>query len=68
MRDKCPHKGGPLSQGIVSGKQVTCPLHGWNISLEDGNAIAPDKGCAGKIAVMMEDGNVLINLPVGGGM
>ncbi|MBI1173712.1 MAG: nitrite reductase small subunit NirD [Sideroxydans sp.] len=62
LRDRCPHKGGPLSQGIVSGKQVTCPLHGWNINLDDGNAIAPDIGCAGKVAVRMQGGNILISL------
>ena len=44
LHDKCPHKGGPLSQGIVHGKRVTCPLHGWNIGLEDGHAVAPDVG------------------------
>ena len=44
LHDKCPHKGGPLSQGIVHGKRVTCPLHGWNIGLEDGQAVAPDVG------------------------
>jgi nitrite reductase (NADH) small subunit len=44
MHDKCPHKGGPLSQGIVHGKRVTCPLHGWNIGLDDGQAVAPDVG------------------------
>jgi nitrite reductase (NADH) small subunit len=43
--DRCPHKGGPLSQGIVHGKSVTCPLHAWNIQLEDGCAQAPDEGC-----------------------
>jgi nitrite reductase (NADH) small subunit len=44
LHDKCPHKGGPLSQGIVAGKTVTCPLHGWKIGLETGNAEAPDDG------------------------
>lgn len=46
LHDKCPHKGGPLSQGIVAGKTVTCPLHGWKIGLETGNAEAPDEGHA----------------------
>jgi nitrite reductase (NADH) small subunit len=44
--DRCPHKGGPLSQGIVHGHAVTCPIHAWNINLENGCAIAPDEGCA----------------------
>ncbi|GHD78726.1 nitrite reductase small subunit NirD [Vogesella fluminis] len=58
MVDKCPHKGGPLSQGIVSGHSVTCPLHNWNIALETGLAQAPDEGCAGRIPVQL-DGNTV---------
>ena len=46
LEDRCPHKGGPLSQGIVHGKKVTCPLHGWNVGLDSGCAVAPDEGCA----------------------
>jgi len=45
LLDKCPHKGGPLSQGIVHGRQVTCPLHNWRMHLERGEAVAPDQGC-----------------------
>ena len=45
LLDRCPHKGGPLSQGIVFGRQVACPLHNWNIGLADGQAAAPDEGC-----------------------
>ena len=62
LHDKCPHKGGPLSQGIVHGKKVTCPLHGWNIGLEDGNAIAPDVGCAGKLTAKLENGVVYLRI------
>ena len=40
LHDRCPHKGGPLSQGIVHGATVTCPLHAWKIGLADGQAIA----------------------------
>jgi nitrite reductase (NADH) small subunit len=58
MHDKCPHKGGPLSQGIVHGKRVTCPLHGWNIGLEDGQAVAPDVGGCKKFEVKVENGQV----------
>ncbi len=64
LRDRCPHKGGPLSQGIVSGKTVTCPMHNWNISLDTGEAVAPDKGCAGHIPVKVADGRILLSLPV----
>ena len=61
LRDKCPHKGGPLSQGIVFGKRVSCPLHQWTIGLEDGCALAPDEGCAKPFPVRVEpDGSVLL--------
>ena len=62
LRDKCPHKGGPLSQGIVHGRHVTCPLHGWNVALFDGEAVAPDKGFAGTFAVKIEDGFVYLQV------
>ena len=60
LLDKCPHKGGPLSQGIVYGKRVACPLHGWNIELAGGNAVAPDHGCARSFAIKVEDGLVYL--------
>ena len=60
--DKCPHRGGPLSQGIVHGKTVTCPLHSWNIELETGEAKAPDVGCAHRIDVRVDGANVLLLL------
>lgn len=62
LLDKCPHKGGPLSQGIVHGRKVTCPLHGWNIQLENGNAVAPDAGCAQRFESRVEDGVVLLKI------
>ena len=62
LLDKCPHKGGPLSQGIVHGRKVTCPLHNWNIGLDDGNAVAPDVGCARSYAVKIEGGQVWIEI------
>ncbi|WP_018410867.1 nitrite reductase small subunit NirD [Methyloversatilis thermotolerans] len=58
VHDKCPHKGGPLSQGIVHGHTVTCPLHGWKIQLESGEAVAPDVGCARRFDVKVEHGQV----------
>ena len=54
LRDACPHQGGPLSQGIVHGERVTCPLHNWNIELSSGAAVAPDEGCAASFPVRME--------------
>jgi len=60
LLDECPHKKGPLSQGIVHGKRVTCPLHNWNIELDGGEAVAPDEGCAISYAVKVEDGKVML--------
>lgn len=64
LRDHCPHKGGPLSQGIVYGNRVACPLHSWSIDLETGEAVAPDKGCSHIYPVRLEDGVVSIAAPV----
>ncbi len=62
LRDRCPHKGGPLSQGIVHGKRVACPLHDWKIALDTGLAAAPDAGCAARYPVRVEDGVVRLRL------
>ena len=61
LLDRCPHKGGPLSQGIVFGSSVACPLHNWTIGLADGCASAPDEGCAPKFACKVEAGQVLLD-------
>ena len=61
LLDRCPHKGGPLSQGIVFGERVACPLHNWNIQLDSGCATAPDEGCAQKFSVKVEDGQVYLD-------
>ena len=58
LLDRCPHKGGPLSQGIVFGTSVACPLHNWTIDLTGGCAKAPDEGCTPKFAVHIADGAV----------
>ena len=58
LLDRCPHKGGPLSQGIVFGTSVACPLHNWTIGLCDGQASAPDQGSTPKFAVLVVDGQV----------
>lgn len=60
LLDRCPHKGGPLSQGIVFGTHVACPLHNWNIGLCDGQASLPDEGCTPKFSVKLEDGAVYL--------
>lgn len=60
LLDRCPHKGGPLSQGIVFGTSVACPLHNWTIGLCTGQAAAPDEGCTPKFAVKVEEGQVYL--------
>ncbi len=60
LRDQCPHKQGPLSQGIVHDHTVTCPLHNWKIKLEDGQAVAPDEGCAGVYQTKIEGGIIFL--------
>ncbi|WP_077035590.1 nitrite reductase small subunit NirD [Pelomonas sp. KK5] len=61
LLDRCPHKGGPLSQGIVFGDSVACPLHNWTIRLDSGKAQEPDEGCTSKFTVKIEEGQVLLN-------
>ena len=60
--DRCPHKGGPLSQGIVYGDRVACPLHNWSIELATGEAVAPDAGCARRFFAKVEQGVVYVDL------
>ena len=62
LLDRCPHKGGPLSQGIVFGESVACPLHNWSIGLADGCAAAPDEGCVQRFSVKVESGVVSLDL------
>ena len=61
LLDRCPHKGGPLSQGMVYGQSVACPLHNWSIGLCNGQAAAPDEGCTPSFQVRVEDGAVYLN-------
>jgi nitrite reductase (NADH) small subunit len=60
LLDRCPHKGGPLSQGIVFGSSVACPMHNWTIGLASGEAAAPDKGCTPKFSIRLEGGQVFL--------
>jgi nitrite reductase (NADH) small subunit len=62
LRDQCPHKGGPLSQGIVHGTRVACPLHDWKIQLDTGLAVAPDEGCAARFPVKLEAETIYLSL------
>ena len=58
LLDRCPHRGGPLSQGIVYGDRVACPLHNWSIGLADGVAALPDEGCTQAFTVHIDAGRV----------
>jgi len=60
LLDRCPHKGGPLSQGIVFGTSVACPLHNWTIGLCTGQAAAPDEGCTPRFEVQLTEGEVFL--------
>ncbi|MGI4776762.1 MAG: nitrite reductase small subunit NirD [Janthinobacterium lividum] len=61
LLDRCPHKGGPLSQGIVFGDSVACPLHNWTFGLADGCARSPDEGRVPRFACRVEDGRVMLD-------
>jgi nitrite reductase (NADH) small subunit len=58
--NKCPHKAGPLSQGIVHGDSVSCPLHNWLISLRTGEALGDDRGCTPTIPVKLDAGRIYL--------
>jgi nitrite reductase (NADH) small subunit len=62
LKDECPHKQGPLSQGIVHGDRVACPLHDWKVHLDSGIAVAPDEGCAATFPIRMEGDKILLSL------
>ena len=62
LLDRCPHKGGPLSQGIVFGESVACPLHNWTIGLADGCARSPDEGCTPRFSVKVDGGVVHVDV------
>ncbi len=62
LDDRCPHKAGKLSQGIVHGHSVTCPLHSWVIGLADGRAQAPDEGCTRTIPVRLDGRRILLSV------
>ena len=60
VENRCPHKQGPLAEGIVSGELVICPLHGWKINMPDGQVQPPDAGCVKVFATRIEDGKVFL--------
>lgn len=62
LLNRCPHRGGPLSEGIVAGRKVACPLHNWVIDLNSGEAVAPDEGCTTSFPVNIVAGRLLLGL------
>ncbi|MDF1776828.1 MAG: nitrite reductase small subunit NirD [Rhizobiaceae bacterium] len=62
LEDKCPHKNGPLSQGIVHDGCVTCPLHNWVISLETGQAQGADEGGTLSFGVKLDGDSILLDI------
>jgi len=64
VKDACPHKQGPLSQGIVHGTSVTCPLHNWKIDLASGEALGADEGCTNVYDTKVENNMIYLRMPV----
>jgi nitrite reductase (NADH) small subunit len=64
LENRCPHRGGPLSEGIVHGRKVACPLHNWVIDLESGMAAGADEGCARSFPVKVEKGRIYLEMGV----
>lgn len=62
IADACPHRGGPLSQGMVYGERLQCPMHGLVIDLVSGAAIAPDHGSTATYPVRINNGHILVGL------
>ncbi|MBT2970939.1 MAG: nitrite reductase (NAD(P)H) small subunit [gamma proteobacterium symbiont of Ctena orbiculata] len=62
LKDECPHRKGPLSQGIVHDNTVTCPLHNWKIDLASGEAKAPDEGCARRYPIKVIEERIYLGL------
>jgi len=62
VENRCPHKQGPLAEGIISGDDILCPLHNWRIHLDSGEVAAPDKGCVKTYPTKVEDGQVFLSL------
>jgi nitrite reductase/ring-hydroxylating ferredoxin subunit len=46
LESRCPHQGGPLAEGLVTGTNVVCPLHAWKINWETGGVVNPKRSSA----------------------
>lgn len=63
LENRCPHRGGPLADGIIHGRKVACPLHNWVIDLASGAATGADEGCAESFPVRLDNGRLQLGLP-----
>ena len=65
VENRCPHRGGPLADGIVAGEDVICPLHNWRISLDSGEVCQPrdQQHCLKTFPAKVVNGEVLVLLP-----
>lgn len=65
LEDRCPHRGGPLSDGILNGSTVVCPLHAWKVCLKDGNVVKPaeERACVNTYPARVEQGLIYVALP-----
>jgi len=62
IHDQCPHKQGPLSEGLIHGKYVTCPLHDWTIDLQSGSCQSPDEGQVACYPLLIDGDEIWISL------
>ncbi|WP_208587643.1 nitrite reductase small subunit NirD [Gracilibacillus suaedae] len=64
IANKCPHRGGVLSEGMVANEFVFCPMHDWKINVSDGKVQAPDEGCVQTFPTHIEDHQVYVEMPI----
>lgn len=64
VANACPHRGGPLADGIVSGTTVVCPLHGWKFDLPTGQMLAEPSACVETFRVRVDDEIVSVEIPL----
>ena len=62
VENRCPHRGGPLADGIISGCTVVCPLHAWKVDLEEGSVFKPERACVATYPVRIDDGIISIQV------
>lgn len=64
VENRCPHRGGPLSDGIVAGNSVVCPLHSWKVCFATGNVLRPaEAACVSTYPTRVKDGYIYVALP-----